>query len=106
MNFTMYFSNPYQISPLYLRDNLVVHIFQNASNFFISEDYIPFASLEDSKRTMVHDIPKQMDMGNDLVRKYTKMAYKMVLGTEIVGLFMTPLDSRHLYYVLSMVNNL
>ena len=47
LNFTMVFFNPYQISPLYMRDNLVVHVFENASNIFISEDYIPFASLEE-----------------------------------------------------------
>lgn len=102
----MVFSNPYQISPLYLRDNLVVHVFENASNIFISEDYIPFASLEESKRTMEHDIPKQMDMRNTLVKRYTEAAYKMVLGTEIVGLLLTPIDSRPLFYILSMVNNL
>ena len=47
-----------------------------------------------------------MDMRNTHVKRYTEAAYKMVLGTEMVGLLLTPFDYRPLFYILSMVNNL
>ena len=49
MNLTLNFSQPQWVSPLYIRDQLVIHFFENASNFFISDDFL---QLQKENRTI------------------------------------------------------